>query len=221
MTKFRIIIHVWFCEQDKSLFTDYVLRLSSLEVTGQTLRDPWKGCWFNADFSLKMSWKYCRKGEFFLSVSLRSDWTGDMDYSHRVKTLPLDQHVTPFPRDVWFCGHSSPTPQDFYRVFFCRVFPVVSYGSAHAHLTEKEWYFPPVDQLFNWLAFFWNLEGESNVNHFQCIISKPFIFLNVFTEIICHGIRVPEILDCSVSHISKWVIHSKRILNYNQPYVVV
>lgn len=99
------------------------------------------------------------------------------------------------------------------------VFLWISYVSVYVHLTAKDWYFPCVDQLFNWLTILWNLGVKNNIKTFSNI-TKPFFF-NLFMKNMQSGIRVSEILHCSLSRIAKWVTESKRILNCNHANVVV
>lgn len=92
----------------------------------------------------------------------------------------------------------------------------ISYVSVYVHLTSKDWYFPRVDQLFNWLTILWNLGVKNNVKTFS-IYHKTLFLKNLFTKNMRSSIRVSEILHCSFSRIVKWVTQSKIILNWASP----
>ena len=49
------------------------------------------------------------------------------------------------------------------------------------HLKAKVWCFPPVDQLFDLLIFFWNLEGKQCKIVFN-VVSQTLLFLNSFMK---------------------------------------
>lgn len=85
-----------------------------------------------------------------------------------------------FSRDVF---DAVATGRDTRRVLQGLVWVLlwISCVSVYVHLTAKDWYFPRVDQLFNWLTILWNLGLKNNVKTFS-IYHKTLFFFNLFMK---------------------------------------